>query len=537
LENGYDRIKEMTRDYIAANRAGLEEQTKHGGPQLPPFSEENVEALLRHARSGTPGPSALRTVRMRVKPAFFDFFESSKTLVTATLSGVVDVYDMGTGAHKRTLTLVSDSNVESIHVWLEYVVVSHGTRITLWDHTTGELLEDALQTAHRASITGVFVLDNDRHLLSIDRKGILVATNRDAAEPQSETLLDVPLYPVVLAGQMGAPYSMRLLHMTHLCVWGKFSLGHYEMYEPGLRSLPPLSSLVLPPPPAEEGVEDEGAPPQPPAVEAVEAPPQPQPQPEPRNGRGPHGARSTNEEQRLAEAQQALAHLESAHENLEQMYSQMVGDRTDEHPEGERMERLRQIRVPADQRYHVLNIDTPFEHISNGKVLSADFKHALFQRSTFVQICDLESRAPVSEEPEGQSLGLFPVDPVPPAPDSDRPPLSETAGDRSSAPRREPASSGDSTDGDAYDDYMDDYDEESYEDYGDVAYEDYVRGAYGDYGRDSDIGSDLGSDGDEEDEDEDEEEEEGGLNGPYEDVGEGHVNQEFYFNWAMDEEL
>ncbi|KAJ2709333.1 hypothetical protein H4R19_004307, partial [Coemansia spiralis] len=527
LESGYDKVKEMTREYIAANRAALEEQADNGGPQLPPFSDEQVESLLRHSRSGTPRPSALKTVRMRVKPSFFDFFESNKTLVTATHDGVVDVYDMGSGQHRRTLTLTSDSNVESLHVWLDYVVVSHGTQITLWNHTTGALLEDALQTAHRASITGVFVLDNDRHLLSIDRDGILVATNRDAGEPQSETLLDVPLYPVVLAGQMGAPYSMRLLHMTHLCVWGKYSLGHYEMYEPGLRSLPPLSSLVLPPPGEEEPPRAPGeatdAPPEPQMEAQTEPPTEPptEPQVEPSNKHVTRGVRyKTDEERRLAEAREALAHLESAHENLEHMYSQMVGNRDDEHPEGDRMERFRQMRVPAEQRYHVLNIDTPFEQISDGRVLSVDFKHALFLRTHFMQICDLEARAAPGEEPNGQSLGLFPVDWVPPTqgPSLPPPPASEAASNRNPAARRREESGNHNTD----------------DDYDDFDYYENMEEEYEDYGYDSDAEGFPGFDDEIE---EDEEEGEDDLDGPYEDVGAGRVNEEFYFEWSMNSEL
>ncbi|KAJ1729096.1 hypothetical protein LPJ61_003693 [Coemansia biformis] len=532
LESGYDRVREMTKEYIAANRKALEEQTKHGGPHLPAFSNEQVETLLKHSRSGMPRGATLKSVTMRVQPAYFDFFESNKTLVTATCDGVVDVYDMECGAHKRTLKISSDDNIESIHVWLDYVVVSHGTRITLWNHTTGELLEDALETAHRAEITGVFILDNDRHLLSIDKKGILVATNRDAEDPRSDTLMDVPLYPVVLAGQMGAPYSMRLLHMTHLCVWGKFSLGHYEMYEPGLRSLPPLSSLILSAPGEEPRRADAARQPGAPAGATDAAPPEgegdglgraassdvsaPAEESSVRAARPSQRFKSEDERQ-LSDAREALAQLETAHESLEQMYSQMAGDRDDEHPDGERLARFRRNRVPAEQRYHVLNIDTPFEHISDGQVLSVDFKHALFQRTNFMQISDLESRAGLGMEPSGMSLGLFPVDPLPVQFGPDAPPAPHTG----PAPPRagwyqrdtEGHSGEDDNGSDDDNDYEDDDDYyEEYEDYG-GAPEDYWGAPEGYGGEHDDDFEDL------------------------EGTGEGDADDEFYFEWAVNEEF
>ncbi|KAJ2807279.1 hypothetical protein H4R20_001348 [Coemansia guatemalensis] len=430
LISGYEEIKEMTNSYIEKNREVLLAQTKYGGPQLPPFTEEQVANLLKCSRSGVPRKAVLSVLPLRVKPKFFDFFCSNKLLATATLNGEVDVYDMKTCKHLRTFKISGSESIESIHVWLEYVVVSHGTRITLWNHTTGEVLEDGLETAHRVGITGVFILDNDRHLLSIDKKGILVVTNRDAESPRSDTLLDVPLYPVILAGDMGAPYSMRLLHMTHLCVWGRYSLGHYELYEPGLRSLPPLGSLIVTP--SGEIQRDPDTESQPgvirgPFADADEAEITfAQPPPPEVAGAAAAAAAAVTEEtganalqsdgdvnRQVSDAQSALAQLEASHENLEIMYSQMVGDRTDAHPEGERMEHFRRNRVPAEERYHVINIDTSFEHVEEGQVLSVDFRHALFQNSNYLHICDLENRADSVNELGGISLGLLPIDPLP----------------------------------------------------------------------------------------------------------------------------
>ncbi|KAJ2079798.1 hypothetical protein H4R24_003526 [Coemansia sp. RSA 988] len=420
--SGYEKIKEMTNAYIEKNREVLLAQTKYGGPQLPPFTEEQVENLLKCSRSGVPRKAVLSVLPLRIKPNFFDFFCSNKLLATATFNGEVDIYDMKTFKHLRTFKVSGAEQIDSIHVWLEYVVVSHGTRITLWNHSTGEVLEDGLQTAHRVGITGVFILDNDKHLLSIDKKGILVVTDRAAESPRSDTLLDVPLYPVIIAGDMGAPYSMRLLHMTHLCVWGKYSLGHYELYEPGLRSLPPLSSLMITPSGEVQRDSDTEILPgglREPFVDADEAqatsaqPPPPAANEETAIETGTSSSQSDGDANRqTSDAQSALAQLEASHENLEIMYSQLAGDRTDAHPQGERMEQFRRNRVPAEERYHVINIDTSFDNVDEGQVLSVDFRHALFQNSKYLHICDLENRADSVNE-FGNSLGLLPVDPSP----------------------------------------------------------------------------------------------------------------------------
>ncbi|KAJ2284902.1 hypothetical protein IWW55_007411, partial [Coemansia sp. RSA 2706] len=246
LADEYEQVKQMTTAYIAQNRAALEANRRHDAPPLPPFGDAQVDALLRCARGG-PQAARLSVIRTAAEPLLLDFFHMNATLATASAGGRVDVYDMRSGRHRRTLRVAGAApRIDSVHVWLKYVVASHGSSITMWNHETGAVLEDALPTAHRASITGVFVLDDEQHLLSIDARGVMVVTDRRARRPDVDTLMDVPLYPVILAGAEGAPYSMRLLHMTHLCVWGRYAMGHYELYEPGLRNMPPLNSLIIP---------------------------------------------------------------------------------------------------------------------------------------------------------------------------------------------------------------------------------------------------------------------------------------------------
>ncbi|KAJ2352604.1 hypothetical protein GGF43_003716 [Coemansia sp. RSA 2618] len=367
----------MTTEYIEQNRDALIAQRKHGAPPLPRFSDAQVETLLRCSQGADSGPAQLTVIRLAEEPACIDFFYMNKTLVTATRKGRVDVFDMNTARLRRTLQLnkgpdepqgrlLGGESIDSVHVWLHYVIVSHGSRVTLWNHVTGELLEDGLETAHRARITGVFVLDDEQHLLSIDACGIMVVTDRAARR----TLMDVPLYPVILTGAEGAPYSMRLLHMTHLCVWGRFSMGHYELYEPGLRNMPPLSSLIM--------SDADGNP-----------------------GERPRAARPrAGEDARTAEARAALAQLESTHDSLEALYTQVAPDR---------VARASHDAAP-EQRYHVLNIDSSIENVPEGQVLSVDFKHALLLRRQFMQICDFDQKTEHGEPPVGPSLGVFPVD-------------------------------------------------------------------------------------------------------------------------------
>ncbi|KAJ2490725.1 hypothetical protein IWW37_002927 [Coemansia sp. RSA 2050] len=392
LEAEYDEIRDMTEQYISDNRELLKAQTKYGGPPLPPYGPEQVNALLRCTRSGGPRSVKLRVIKMRVPPTMFDYFSNTNTLVTAAGNGEVDVYDMVSGQHRRTFKVSGDLHIGSIHAWLDYLVVGHGPLITLWNHKTGETLESGLRTSHRAKINGVFVLDNEKHLMSIDESGIVVITNRSAKQPGIETLLDVPLYPMIMVGQMGAPYSMRLLHMSHLCVWGKYSLGHYELYEPGLRHLPPLNSLRLN---TSGGIEGEEVP------AAI-----------------PASAEMTAAERAQSESQQILAQLEATHHDLEKMYSEIAGDRSSEHPEGERIARRRMNRVSAEEQYHIINIDPPVDPHPDGLVLSVDFRHVIYLHRNYITVHEIDKRFDTDEGAAGEdefgqggsSVGLCPID-------------------------------------------------------------------------------------------------------------------------------
>ncbi|KAJ2155337.1 hypothetical protein J3F82_000302 [Coemansia sp. RSA 637] len=406
LARGYERVQEMTAEYIETNHDVLTAQRSHGAA-LPPFTDEQVNELLACSRSAHADPAVLTEIHLAEPPVCLDFFHMNHTLVAASRSGRIDVYDMRTAKLRRTLVLV-DGRVDSVHVWLHFVIVSHDCKMTMWNHVTGELLENALPTAHRAKVTGVFVLDNERHLLSIDEKGIMIVTERSGVKPKesvdeaaavdadmvavvtetnameiettvaetattatkhsTRTLMDVPLYPVVLTGSEGAPYSMRLLHMTHLCVWGRFSMGHYELYEPGLRNMPPLNSLIM--------SDNDGSMEPAPVV------------------------RLAGEDVRTAEARAALAQLEATHASLEALYSQVAIDA---------VERTTHDVAP-EERYHVLNIDSSIEHVAEGQVLSVDFKHALLLRRNFMQVCDFDQKPDPGEAPKGPSFGIYPVD-------------------------------------------------------------------------------------------------------------------------------
>ncbi|KAJ2451005.1 hypothetical protein EV183_003899 [Coemansia sp. RSA 2336] len=382
MATDYEKVKDMTASYIEQNRQALAAH-KSSGAVLPPFTDTQVETLLRCSKGGAPRKPVLSVIRSDVMPYFLDFYFMNNTLVTSSLAGQIDVFDMKTGKKRRQLELPSSGPVDSIHVWLQFVIVSHGSQLTLWNHVTGELLEDGLQTAHRSRITGVFILDDEKHLLSIDERGIMVVTNRSAENTSKDTLMDVPLYPLILTGTDGAPYSMRLLHMTHLCVWGKYSMGHFELYEPGLRNMPPLNSLIM-----------------------VDENNQPQQQQQQQT--------NSRESREATEAQQALRQLVLTHENLEMMYNQMGLDADMHSSSASRLTRLRQNRVPPEQRYHVLNIDTSIDGLPEGNILSVDFKHVLLQRRCFMQICDLDEKFKHGEMPHGPSLGIFPVEAVGP---------------------------------------------------------------------------------------------------------------------------
>ncbi|KAJ2777582.1 hypothetical protein GGI18_004170, partial [Coemansia linderi] len=121
LDTEYDEIRDMTERYINDNREILKAQTKYGGPPMPPYEEEQVDALLRCTRSGGPRNMKLKVVEMRIPPIMFDYFSNSDTLVAAAANGEVDVYDMVSGQHQRTLKVGGNLNIGSIHVWLDYL--------------------------------------------------------------------------------------------------------------------------------------------------------------------------------------------------------------------------------------------------------------------------------------------------------------------------------------------------------------------------------------------------------------------------------
>ncbi|KAJ2670332.1 hypothetical protein IWW42_004034 [Coemansia sp. RSA 1085] len=402
MATDYEQVKEMTASYIEQNRSALAAH-KSSGSMLPPFTDAQVETLLRCSKGGVPRKPVLSVIRSEVMPYFLDFYFMNNTLVVSSLSGKIDVFDMKTGKKRRRLELHSGGAlVDSIHVWLQFVIVSHGSQLTLWNHVTGELLEDGLQTAHKSRITGVFILDDEKHLLSIDERGIMVVTNRSAENTSKDTLMDVPLYPLILTGTDGAPYSMRLLHMTHLCVWGKYSMGHFELYEPGLRNMPPLNSLIM--------VDENNQPVDPQNHPLRQQQQQQQQQSTQTSSDGSQQQTNSRESREATEAQQALRQLVLTHENLEMMYNQMGLDADMHSSSASRLARLRQNQVPPEQRYHVLNIDTSIDGLPEGNILSVDFKHVLLQRRCFMQICDLDEKFKHGEMPQGPSLGIFPVD-------------------------------------------------------------------------------------------------------------------------------
>ncbi|KAJ2889557.1 hypothetical protein IWW38_004633, partial [Coemansia aciculifera] len=290
--------------------------------------------------------------------------------------------------------------------------------ISLWNHKTGEALESELQTSHRANINGVFILDNDKHLMSIDECGVIVVTDRAAKRPQIDTLLDLPLYPMIMVGQMGAPYAMRLLHMSHLCVWGKYSLGHYELYQPGLRNLPPMNSLIINPDGhEEEGESDDDQHPEQDSVTNAA---------EPLVNNVGLTANMTDEERWQDDARRALAQLEATQDDLERMYLEISGDRTSENPEGERARRRQMNRVPAVDQYHIINIDPPVDPEPTGLVLSVDCRHALYLHRNFLTVKVVDKVDELDELPPGevdvdgirnsmQAMGFNPIDRQPPA--------------------------------------------------------------------------------------------------------------------------
>ncbi|KAJ1899685.1 hypothetical protein LPJ81_004093 [Coemansia sp. IMI 209127] len=424
LTSHYDEVQQITERYISDNKELLKAQKKYGGPELPPFTDANVESFLKCSRSGIPKTPVHSVIRLRRKPAIFDFQTVNNILVTATATGEVDVYDMKTGNHRRSFTASNRTDVVGVvHVWMDYVIMAHGPTISLWNHKTGEVLEDDMPTTHRARITGAFVLDNDNHVLTIDETGIIAITDRSAQSPQLDTLLDTPMYPIFMVGKAGAPYMMRLLHMSHLCVWGKYGFGHYELFEPGLHNLPPLDSLVMSSP--EGAAHQEAADPHAAGTD----------------GESDHHSEndeyfgwsteeeSGGEQREQEQGDEAVEHSDSqgsadsetdrileqlrhTHRDMETMYSHVIGDIDEEHPQGTRKERQALNKVPEESRYHMISIDAPFERGPIGDIISADFRRSLYLDWNFIQIADLESSK--KGHVVAVSLGLYPTEPLVP---------------------------------------------------------------------------------------------------------------------------
>ncbi|KAJ1674823.1 hypothetical protein EV182_002492, partial [Spiromyces aspiralis] len=189
------------------------------------------DRLLEYVNSDKPERPALRTITARYPIRLFDFLPEFQTLVTVCREGDIEVYDLDTCERKRVL-VEEGTRVTAVHVWDNYLVVGCSTQVSVWNYRTGERLTNKLHTWHRGNITGTFILDNDDHILSVDETGAIGITSRSSPTPHLNPLLVNPLYPLFLHGELGAPYQMRLLHSTHLCVWGKSQMGQYELLEP-----------------------------------------------------------------------------------------------------------------------------------------------------------------------------------------------------------------------------------------------------------------------------------------------------------------
>lgn len=378
LDTELDEVKAITDKYVEENKDLLKAQTKYSGPQLPSFTSEQVDTLLRCSRSGEAKKPVLKVIRLKTKTHLFDYMINTGMLATAGSQGVVDLYSIDTGKHQQRFQVESREEIGLIHIWKDYVMAAHGSRISIWNYKTGERLENGMQTAHQHQITGAFILDNVNHVMSVDEAGFIVITNRQADRTDVDWLMNVPLYPMIIVGQAGAPYGMRLLHMAHLCVWGKYSLGHYELYEPGLQNLPDINSLIINNQPQTAEQEKTGE----------------------------------NEEAdvKISGAQRTLAQLEATHADLEKMYSHMAGDIDEEHPEGLRIERRRRNRVAAEDQYHLISIDSPFTEQPDKQVLCVDFRHVLFDDGHLIKVCDIGTK---DKKPRTAVIGIHPVDPLP----------------------------------------------------------------------------------------------------------------------------
>ncbi|KAJ1952321.1 hypothetical protein EC988_003618, partial [Linderina pennispora] len=413
LDHQYQRLRDMADALAEEHREVLEKNERNG--MLRSLSEKEAGVVLECVNlAGKPCQPKLRVVRLRHRPELFDFFPSTNRLITASAMGIIDVYDLETGKHLREFRL-EDVRIGSLHIWMEFIVVGHGTQITLLNHKTGEVLEDALQTAHQYAITAVFVLDNDNHMLSVDESGVIVVTDRSKARRDIDTLLNTPLHPLIYHGNVGAPYAMRLLHMSHLCVYGKYTFGQYELYPPGIDGLPPISELMLTGGPEDE--QDHGSnPPVDGNVAAADSPGSANSGDGGESAAGHTPAASTKSYDE--ERRETLKQLLRSERDVERMYSEIIGDRDGPALGGRRMQGLRQNTVPQNDRYHILNINSRFADLE-GNIATLDFRRVLYQANGFIRICELgggemppveDLEHPASDAALGVSLGLYPVD-------------------------------------------------------------------------------------------------------------------------------
>ncbi|KAJ1941394.1 hypothetical protein FBU59_003511, partial [Linderina macrospora] len=361
LDHHYQRLRDLADEFTEEHREALEQSPRTC--MLRSLTDKEAEVVVECVNlSGRVHAPKLRVVRLQNKPELFDFFPSEDRLVTSSAAGKIDVYDLATGKHLREFC-VDKGKIGSLHIWQDFVVVGHGSMITLLNHKTGEVLEDGLHTAHQYAITAVFVLDNDNHMLSVDESGVMVITDRSKARANIDTLLNTPLHPLIYHGNTGAPYAMRLLHMAHLCVWGKYTLGQYELYQPGVSQLPRISELMLIGGPEEE----EGEP------EEHDGHTQDGDAAATSASDGGHGSAAGADKSDEAQRLETLNQLVRSERDVERIYSEVIGDRDGPALGGKRMRGLQQNTVPQKDRYHILNINSRFADLE-GNIATLDFR-------------------------------------------------------------------------------------------------------------------------------------------------------------------
>ncbi|KAJ2534236.1 hypothetical protein EV175_007043, partial [Coemansia sp. RSA 1933] len=116
-----------------------------------------------------------------------------------------------------------------------------------------------------------------------------------------------------------------------------------------------------------------------------------------------------------SETSRILEQLRHTHEDMERMYSHVIGDIDSDHPQGTRSERQALNKVPEESRYHMISIDSPFDRAPVGDILSADFRRSLYLDWNFIQIADLEgNKGEDGGATSAVSFGLYPTEPMVP---------------------------------------------------------------------------------------------------------------------------